>query len=163
MGPALGGGHARYEGLYGMVMDNILHYNVVLANGTEIGVNETSHSDLLWALKGAGHNFAAVTSVVKKIYPKKTDTWHYHTYTWTQDKLETVFETLNTFHKSYNGTTPPKMGVNYGSIIMNTSISTTEVSSFSFTPFMRPLLIMHRRCSSGASTTPALPMKRKNS
>ncbi|KAI1497641.1 hypothetical protein F5X99DRAFT_421199 [Biscogniauxia marginata] len=126
MGPALGGGHARYEGLYGMVMDDILHYNVVLANGTEIGVNETSHSDLLWALKGAGHNFAVVTSIVKKIYPKETDTWHYHTYTWTQDKLETVFETLNTFHKSYNGTTPPKMGVNYGSIIMNTSVSTTE-------------------------------------
>ena len=128
MGPALGGGHARYEGLYGMVMDNILHFNAVLADGTEIGVNETSHSDLFWALKGAGHNFAVITSVVKKIYPAELETWHFHTYTWTQDKLETVFETLNTFHKSYNGTTPPKMGVNYGSIIMNTSISTTEVS-----------------------------------
>jgi hypothetical protein len=62
-------------------MDNILHYNVVLANGTEIGVNETSHSDLLWALKGAGHNFAAVTSIVKKIYPRQVDTWHFHNYT----------------------------------------------------------------------------------
>ncbi|KAI1489089.1 hypothetical protein F5X96DRAFT_642522 [Biscogniauxia mediterranea] len=126
MGPGLGGGHSRYEGLYGMVMDGIVHFNIVLANGTEIGVNETSHSDLLWALKGAGHNFAVVTSAVKKIYPKDTETWHYHTYVWTQDKLEAVFEALNTFHTSYNGTTPPKMGVNYGSIIMNTSISTTE-------------------------------------
>ncbi|CAN8106525.1 unnamed protein product [Discula destructiva] len=126
MGPALGGGHSAYEGLYGMVMDGAVHYNIVLANGTEIGVNETSHSDLLWALKGAGHNFAIITSVVKKIYPKEIDTWHYHTYTWTQDKLETVFELLNQFHKSYNGTTPPKMGVNYGSIKMNTSYSTTE-------------------------------------
>lgn len=103
-----------------------MHYNVVLANGTEMGVNETSHPDLLWALKGAGHNFAIVTSVVKKIYPKEIDTWHYHSYVWTQDKLETVFEALNDFHKSDNGTTPPKMGVNYGSIIMNTSVSTTE-------------------------------------
>ncbi|KAI1734122.1 hypothetical protein F4680DRAFT_454307 [Xylaria scruposa] len=126
MGPALGGGHGRLDGLYGLVTDNIIHYNVVLANGTEIGVNETSHPDLLWALKGAGHNFAVVTSVVKKIYPKDTNTWHYHNYTWTQDKLETVFEALNIFHKSYNGTTPPKMGVNYGSIIMDTSVSTTE-------------------------------------
>ncbi|KAI9680453.1 MAG: hypothetical protein M1822_007211 [Bathelium mastoideum] len=121
LGPALGGGHSRYEGLYGMVMDGILHYNVVLANGTEIGVNETSHSDLLWALKGAGHNFVVVTSAVKKIYPKETETWHYHDYTWTQDKLETVFETLNQFHRSYNGTTPPKMGVSWGSTIMNLS------------------------------------------
>lgn len=127
MGPALGGGHARYEGLYGLVQDNIEHYNVVLANGTEIGVNETSHPDLLWALKGAGHNFAIVTSVVKKIYPKLTDTWHTHTYTWTQDKLETVFEKLNEFHKSYNGTTPPKMGASMGSTIMNSSYSDTEV------------------------------------
>ncbi|RWA04937.1 hypothetical protein EKO27_g10166 [Xylaria grammica] len=126
MGPALGGGHGRYNGLYGLVMDDILHYNVVLADGTELGVNETSHPDLLWALKGAGHNFAVVTSVVKKIYPKETNTWHYHNYTWTQDKLETVFEALNTFHKSDNGTTPPKMGVNYGSIIMDSSVSTTE-------------------------------------
>lgn len=128
LGPALGGGHSRYEGLYGMVMDTILHYNVVLANGTEIGVNETSHSDLLWALKGAGHNFAAVTSIVKKIHPREN--WHYHTYTWTQDKLEQVFETLNTYGKSYNGTKPPRMGVSHGSIIMNKAISETEVSYF---------------------------------
>lgn len=134
MGPALGGGHSRLEGLYGMVMDSILHYNVVLANGTELGVNETSHPDLLWGLKGAGHNFAVVTSVVKKIYPKETDTWHEHYYVWTQDKLETVFEALNTFHRSYNGTTPPKMGANYGYIVMNSSVSTTEVGFF-LTPY----------------------------
>lgn len=127
LGAALGGGHGRYEGLYGLVLDNIVHYNVVLANGTEIGVNETSHPDLLYALKGAGHNFAIVTSVVENIYPRED--WYQKTYTWTQDKLETVFEALNTFHKSANGTTPARMGVSYGSIIMNTSISTTEVSS----------------------------------
>ncbi|KAL8942493.1 MAG: hypothetical protein Q9216_001637 [Gyalolechia sp. 2 TL-2023] len=124
MGAALGGGHGRYEGLYGLVQDNIVHYNVVLGNGTEIGVNETSHPDLLYALKGAGHNFAIVTSVVESIYPREN--WYQKTYIWTQDKLETVFEALNTFHKSANGTTPPRMGVNYGSIVMNTSISTTE-------------------------------------
>lgn len=127
MGAALGGGHGRYEGLYGLVQDNIVHYNVVLANGKEIGVNETSDPDLLYALKGAGHNFAIVTSVVEKIYPREN--WYQKTYTWTQDKLETIFEALNKFHKSANGTTPARMGANYGSIIMNTSISTTEVSS----------------------------------
>ncbi|KAI0548181.1 hypothetical protein F4679DRAFT_574299 [Xylaria curta] len=113
--PALGGDHGRLDGLHGLVMDNIIHYNVVLADGTEIGVNETSHPDLLWVLKGAGHSFAVVTSVVKKIYPK------------TKDKLETVFEALNIFRKGDNGTTPPKMGFNYGSIIMDTSVSTIEL------------------------------------
>lgn len=162
MGPALGGGHGRYEGLYGMVMDGILHYNVVLADGTEIGVNETSHSDLLWALKGAGHNFAIVTSVVKKIYPKETDTWHVHTYTWTQDKLETVFEALNQYHKSFNGTTPPKMGVGWGYTIMDPNISTSEVGIL-FAPIPGQLLIIHRRCSSGSSNTRARLMKQRRS
>lgn len=98
-----------------------------MANGTEIGVNEKSYPDLLYALKGAGHNFALVTSFVVKIYPREN--WYQKTYTWTQDKLETVFEALNKFHKSEKGTTPVRMGVSYGSIVMNTSISTTEVSS----------------------------------
>lgn len=40
MGAALGGGHGRYEGLYGLIQDNIVHYNVVLGIGTEIGVND---------------------------------------------------------------------------------------------------------------------------
>ena len=98
-----------------------------LSCNQQIGVSETSHPDLLYALKGAGHNFAIVTSVVEKIYPREN--WYQKTYNWTQDKLETVFEALNTFHKSANNTTPARMGVSYGSIIINTSISTTEVSS----------------------------------
>lgn len=71
LGAALGGGHGRYEGLYGLAQDNIVHYNAVLADGTEIDVNEISHPDLFYALKGAGYNFAIVTSVVEKIYPRE--------------------------------------------------------------------------------------------
>ncbi|KAH8585688.1 hypothetical protein B0O99DRAFT_603102 [Bisporella sp. PMI_857] len=133
LGPTLGGGHGRYEGLYGLILDTIVHFNVVLADGSEVGVNETSHEDLFWALKGAGHNFGIVTSVVKKIYPKGADTWHTHAYIWAQDKLETVFEALNEFHTSDNGTTPPLMGASYGAIIINSSISETEaILSFGF-------------------------------
>ncbi|KAI2618206.1 hypothetical protein GGR54DRAFT_606504 [Hypoxylon sp. NC1633] len=128
MGPALGGGHGRFEGLYGLISDNFVHLNVVLANGSEIGVNATSYDDLFWAMKGAGHNFGIVTSAEVKIYPREVDTWHYHNYYWTQDKLETVFEKLNIFHG--NGTTPPRMGVNFGQISINSSISSTEASLF---------------------------------
>ncbi|GAP88221.1 putative FAD binding domain-containing protein [Rosellinia necatrix] len=126
MGVALGGGHGRYEGLYGLISDNFIHLNVVLADGSEVGVNATSHSDLWWAMKGAGHNFGIVTSVEKEIYPRGLDTWHFHNYVWSQDKLETVFEEMNKFHKSWNGTTPPRMGVNFGSIVINATYSETE-------------------------------------
>ncbi|KAI1660859.1 FAD-binding domain-containing protein [Daldinia decipiens] len=117
-------GHGRYEGLYGLVADNIIHLNVVLADGSVISVNKTSHNDLLWAMKGAGHNFGIVTSFKLKIYPKKVETWHYHNYFWTQDKLETVFEELNKIQD--HGKSPVLLGSSYGQIYMNQSLSKTE-------------------------------------
>ncbi|RYO84785.1 hypothetical protein DL766_006372 [Monosporascus sp. MC13-8B] len=132
-GPGLGGGHGRIEGRYGLVSDNFIHLNVVLADGSTIGVNETSYPDLFWGMKGAGHNFGIVTSAVMKLYPREVDTWHYHNYYWTGDKLEAVFEALNWLHTSDNGTTPPLMGFEAGRIYMNSSISETEASlSWSF-------------------------------
>ena len=128
MGPGLGGGHGRNEGLYGLISDNILNPNGVLANGTASRVNSTRHPDLFWAMQGAGHNFGIVTSFELKIHPRQVDTWHYHVYLWTEDKLETVFEELNKFHKSVNGTTPVGFGITVGTFELNTTISEDKVS-----------------------------------
>ena len=68
---ALSDDHERYESLYSLIQNNIVHYNVVLTNGKEISVNETSHSDLLYALKETDHNFVIIISVMKKIYPRE--------------------------------------------------------------------------------------------
>ena len=131
MGPGLGGGHGRHEGLYGMVSDNFRQLNVVLANGTAIRVNETSYSDLLWGMKGAGHNFGIVTSFEMNIFPRGPDTWHYHNYIWRGDKLEAVFNALNDLQG--NGTTPVNMTINFGNFLMNTTITSTEpVISWTF-------------------------------
>ncbi|KAL8371158.1 hypothetical protein RB595_001146 [Gaeumannomyces hyphopodioides] len=126
MGPGLGGGYGRYQGLYGRISDNLVNLNVVLADGSAIRVNATSHPDLWWGMQGAGHNLGIVTSFQSKIYPKKVDTWHYHTYTFTQDKLESLFETLNIFHGHGNGSTPVLMATNLGLFQMVPSISQTE-------------------------------------
>lgn len=125
-GPALGGGLGRYQGQYGLISDNFVSLNVVLANGTAITVNATSNSDLFWAMKGAGHNFGIVTSGYIKIYPKKANTWNYHNYVWSQDKLETVFAALNKFQGT--GQIPTLMGVNFGQFSIEPQISKTEVS-----------------------------------
>ncbi|KAI1735259.1 FAD-binding domain-containing protein [Xylaria scruposa] len=126
MGVALGGGHGRLEGIHGLVADGLVHLNAVLADGSKIGINATSHSDLFWAMKGAGHNFAIVTSYTVKIYSKPPTTWHYHNYTWTGDKVEAVFTELNKLHTSDNGTTPPLMAYEGGTISIDPSISETE-------------------------------------
>ncbi|KAI1426171.1 hypothetical protein F5Y12DRAFT_794651 [Xylaria sp. FL1777] len=123
-GPALGGGHGRYEGLYGLVLDNVIHMNVVLANGSEVQVNSTSNTDLFWAMRGAGQNFGIVTSLRMNIYPKEIETWHYHNYVWSTDKFDKVLTELNKIQD--NGKAPPKLGVSYGMLRLNSSISDTE-------------------------------------
>ncbi|KAI0206087.1 hypothetical protein F4808DRAFT_455574 [Astrocystis sublimbata] len=78
MGPGLGGSHGHNEDLYGLISHNLTNLNVVLANGTTIRVNSTSHADLFWGTQGAGHNFGIVTSFELKIHPRMVDSWHYH-------------------------------------------------------------------------------------
>ncbi|KDN59786.1 hypothetical protein CSUB01_10237 [Colletotrichum sublineola] len=131
MGPGLGGGHGRHEGLYGMISDNIIQMNVVLASGKAVRVSKNSYSDLFWAMRGAGHNFGIVTSFELNIFPRGPDTWHFHNYIWRGDKLEAVFNALNKFHN--NGTTPVDMAINFGYFQMNTTITDTEpIISWSF-------------------------------
>lgn len=131
LGAGLGGGHGPQEGLYGMISDNMLQLNVVLADGSFTRVNSTSHSDLFWAMKGAGHNFAIVTAYEMKIYPRGPDTWHYHNYIWRGHQLETVFTAMNRFHN--NGSTPVEMAFNMGNFFMNDQVSTEEpVISWTF-------------------------------
>jgi FAD/FMN-containing dehydrogenase len=131
LGPGLGGGHGRLEGQYGLVSDNFINLNVVLASGEAIKVNAKSHADLFWAMKGAGHNFGIVTSFQMNIHPRLVDTWHYHNYVWSEDKLETVFEELHN-----NGSTPVLMAVNFGEFVLDTNISSTKVSQSLFVLFL---------------------------
>jgi hypothetical protein len=130
LGPALGGGHGRFEGQYGLISDNISNLNVVLADGSAIRVNETSYADLFWAMKGAGHNYGIVTSFEMKIHPRLVDSGHYHNYVWAEDKLETVFKELNKFHN--NGSTPVLMAVNFGEFSIDTNISATKAINSSY-------------------------------
>lgn len=51
-GLTLIGGFHYFNNKYGWAMDNVLSYDVVLGNGTLVTVNQISHSDLFWALKG---------------------------------------------------------------------------------------------------------------
>ena len=60
---------------YGLISDNFVSLNVILANGSAIMVNEMNNSDLWWAMRGAGHNFGIVTSFELNVYPGEIQTW----------------------------------------------------------------------------------------
>merc|ERR1712110_480183 len=66
-----GGGLSWMHRRYGLGIDNVLEFQIILANGTKVTVDECSHNkDLWWALRGGGAGtFGVVTPVVYKIHP----------------------------------------------------------------------------------------------
>lgn len=125
MGPGLGGGFGRYQGYFGLVLDNIIDMNVVLADGSMVTVSESSHSDLYWGMRGAGHNFGIVTSFNQRIHDQPVVDWFVETMIFTGDKLEKFFELSNIL--SANGSQPVGL-VTYALFAMSPAISATEVS-----------------------------------
>jgi FAD/FMN-containing dehydrogenase len=68
-GLTLGGGVGWLMGRCGLVCDNTLNYEIVLASGERVRANASEHPDLFWALKGGGGNFGVVTSITYRMYP----------------------------------------------------------------------------------------------
>ncbi|KAF2012415.1 putative FAD-binding oxidoreductase [Aaosphaeria arxii CBS 175.79] len=68
-GLLLGGGLSWLSNKYGLACDNVVNYEVILANGTIINANASSSSDLFRALKGGGNNFGIVLHFTLRTYP----------------------------------------------------------------------------------------------
>ncbi|KAI0105085.1 putative FAD-binding oxidoreductase [Nemania sp. FL0031] len=68
-GLTLGSGLSYLTDLYGLVCDNVVSYEVVLADGRVVNASTTSNPNLFWALKGGTNNFGIVTNFVTKTYP----------------------------------------------------------------------------------------------
>ena len=56
-GLTLGGGLSFFSSQHGLACDNVVNYEVVLADGSIVNANSSSHTDLFWALKGGGNQF----------------------------------------------------------------------------------------------------------
>jgi hypothetical protein len=67
-GLTLIGGVSYFLNKYGFSMDNVVSYNVVLGNGTQVTASEAHNRELFWALKGGGSSFGIVTQFVLKTY-----------------------------------------------------------------------------------------------
>ncbi len=60
-GITLGGGIGYLARKHGMTVDSLLAAEVVTADGQILEVDETSHPDLFWAIRGGGGNFGIAT------------------------------------------------------------------------------------------------------
>src|SRR4051794_38512830 len=61
-GLTLGGGLGWLMAKYGLAADNLLSVELVTAGGDVLHVDDATHPDLFWALRGGGGNFAVATA-----------------------------------------------------------------------------------------------------
>ncbi|SPQ26471.1 5265f1f4-130b-4917-a3bd-7367a864d0ad [Thermothielavioides terrestris] len=69
-GLTVGGGISHFSPRVGWACDNVVNFEVVLANGTLTNANATCNSDLYRALKGGSNNFAVVTRFDLATFPQ---------------------------------------------------------------------------------------------
>ncbi|KAK1144997.1 hypothetical protein N8T08_004712 [Aspergillus melleus] len=74
-GLMLGGGMSFLSTQYGWAANNVVNYEVVLANGTIVNANKKENADLFGALKGGGNNFGIVTSYRLQTQPQNHKVW----------------------------------------------------------------------------------------
>jgi FAD/FMN-containing dehydrogenase len=74
-GLTLGGGYGWLTPQYGMVIDNLLSVEFVLADGSIATSSQTENPDLFWAAKGAGAGFGVATSFTYQAHEQPNDVW----------------------------------------------------------------------------------------
>lgn len=67
-GITLGGGVGYLVRKYGLTIDHLLAAEIVTADGQLLHVDENSHADLFWAIRGGGGNFGVATRFKFKLH-----------------------------------------------------------------------------------------------
>lgn len=66
-----GAGHSALSPKYGLAVDNVFEFQIVLANGELVTANEKSHPELFWALRGGGGgSWGVVISATFRTIPR---------------------------------------------------------------------------------------------
>lgn len=76
LGAGLGGGIGRLQGLYGLIIDNILSVRIMLPNTTVVTASEDTNPELFWGIRGAGFNFGFVLNATFRVYDQVNNGMH---------------------------------------------------------------------------------------
>lgn len=139
----------------GFGADNLVSARVVLADGSVVVASEDENADLLWGLRGAGHNFGVVTSAELRTFDTPEESWTMVTMWFTGDKLEAYFEAWNRMEEEHDD---PGMLVINGHVLMNPEIDPENVKIPPFIFERRTSLltmIMNSLFSTSSSSTKA--------
>ena len=108
VGGTLGGGVGRYQGIHGLIVDNLISMQVVTAAGKLTTVSAEENSDLFWGMRGAGMNFGVVTEAKYKASPLTNGGQvQVVDFIFTKDQAESYFKTF----AALSGTLPPELAL----------------------------------------------------
>jgi FAD/FMN-containing dehydrogenase len=65
----LAAGYSFLTNQYGLAIDNVVEFELVLPTGVVVHVSEKEHSDLFFGLRGGFNNLGVVTRFTVKTYP----------------------------------------------------------------------------------------------
>ncbi|PGH15342.1 hypothetical protein AJ79_02508 [Helicocarpus griseus UAMH5409] len=94
-GLLLGGGISFHGNARGFACDNVVNYEVALADGSLVEANKDSNADLFWALKGGSSNFGIVTKFELETF-ESTRAWA-GIYTVAEEHIPAVFAAIATY------------------------------------------------------------------
>lgn len=103
-GYSQGGGHSLLSSKYGLSADNVLEWEVVLANGSHIVATPAAYPDLYWALSGGGGStYAVVISMTVKAFPESSTGISAAAITYTSDGIseDTFWAGVTAFHNHF--------------------------------------------------------------
>ncbi|KAE8350517.1 hypothetical protein BDV28DRAFT_37210 [Aspergillus coremiiformis] len=121
-GTTLGGGFGYFATKAGFACNNIVAYELVLANGTVVNATRSRYSDLWMALKGGSNSFGIVTNFVFQTFPLGA-IWGGDIYY----NISTIDAQLEAF---YRFTSNPSYDTNAGLL-----------HNFAYTPEVGPLIV----------------------
>ncbi|KAJ7738833.1 glucooligosaccharide oxidase [Mycena maculata] len=111
------GGHAGFGGWglssrsWGLLIDQVVAADLVLANGTERHVSDLQYPDLFWAIRGASSSFGIVTQYIFKTHQAPATVIRY-AYGYQNPNLsEDAFAKLLTSYQTWGYTAPKEIGI----------------------------------------------------
>ncbi|TDL29767.1 FAD-binding domain-containing protein [Rickenella mellea] len=102
-GLILGGGYGWLTAEHGLVIDNLVQTTMVVGDGRILVANETTNSDLFWAVRGGGSNFGVCTEFVVKLHDQRRTIFS-GMLIFPPPALESVVKAIDTWWK--NGPSP---------------------------------------------------------
>ncbi|OKL59054.1 hypothetical protein UA08_05973 [Talaromyces atroroseus] len=102
----LGGGLSYHSYLHGWAANNVVNFELVTANGTILQVNNATHPNLFWALKGGSNNFGIVTRYDLRTYP--TGPVYGGSVTWASNATQQYLDAFTAYISPGGGIEDPK-------------------------------------------------------